>query len=141
MKFFKKILPHLILLNLLAILFIPLTVYAQAALDVPKKCLISHDLTKINSTCSKNAEVAIDEQGTCCFINAILNVRDWLFTILLIIAAIFIIIAAFYFVTASGNPEQVTKAKHFVLYALIGVAVAAMSMGLINLIKTIVGWV
>jgi len=67
------------------------------------------------------------------------RVVDWLFTILLVIAAIAIIIAAYYFVTAAGNPETVSKARNFVLYALIGVAVAVASRGLVALARTIVG--
>jgi len=67
------------------------------------------------------------------------RIVDWLFTILLVVAAIFIIIAAYYFVTASGNPETVGKARNFVLYALVGVGVAVASRGLVLLIQTIVG--
>ncbi len=67
------------------------------------------------------------------------RIVDWLFTILLVIAAIAIIIAAYYFVTAAGNPETVSKARNFVLYALIGVAVAVASRGLVALVQTIVG--
>ena len=67
------------------------------------------------------------------------RIVDWLFTILLVVAAIFIIIAAYYFVTASGNPETVSKARNFVMYALIGIAVAVASRGLVALVRTIVG--
>ncbi len=67
------------------------------------------------------------------------NVINWIFIILLVIAVIFILMAAYYFVTASGNPEQVTRARNFVLYALVGVLVAFMARGLVALIKAIVG--
>jgi len=67
------------------------------------------------------------------------RIVDWLFTILLVVAAIFIVVAAYYFVTATGNPETVSKARNFVLYALIGVAVAVASRGLVALVRRIVG--
>ncbi len=67
------------------------------------------------------------------------RIVDWLFTILLVVAAIFIIIAAFYFITAAGNPETIAKARNFVLYALVGVAVAVASRGLVVLVQQIVG--
>jgi hypothetical protein len=67
------------------------------------------------------------------------RIVDWLFAILLVIAAIFIIVAGYYFVTAAGSPEQVSKARAFVLYALIGVLVAFAAKGLINLVGRIVG--
>jgi len=72
-------------------------------------------------------------------LDALSNIVNWLFTVLLIVAAIFIVIAAYYFVTASGNPETVSKARNFVLYALIGVAVAVASRGLVALARTIAG--
>jgi len=72
-------------------------------------------------------------------IDALESLVDWLFTILLIVAAIFLVIAAFTFITASGDPEKIGKARNFVLYALIGVAVAVASRGLISLVKQIMG--
>lgn len=66
---------------------------------------------------------------------AVLNrIANWLFAILLIVAAIAIIIAAFQFVTASGDPEKVGSARQFVLYAMIGVLVALLAKGLIALV-------
>ena len=67
------------------------------------------------------------------------RIVDWLFTILLVVAAIFIVVAGYYFVTATGNPETVSKARNFVMYALIGVAVAVASRGLVALVRRIVG--
>lgn len=67
------------------------------------------------------------------------NIADWLFSILLIIAVIFLIVAAFYFVTAQGDPERLSKARNMVLYALIGVLIAFAARGLVLLVETIVG--
>lgn len=70
---------------------------------------------------------------------AVLNrIVDWLFAILIAVAAIAIVIAGFYFVTASGNPEQITKARNFILYALIGVMVALLARGMVVLVQKIV---
>jgi len=59
------------------------------------------------------------------------RIIDILFTSLLFFAAIMIVVAAYYFVTAAGNPETVSKARHFVMYALIGVTVALLARGLV----------
>ena len=75
-------------------------------------------------------------QGT---IDALENLIDWLFTILLIVAVIFLVIAAFSFITASGDPDKVGKARNYVLYALIGVAVAVAARGLVALVQLIMG--
>lgn len=66
------------------------------------------------------------------------KITDWLFAILLVVAAIAIIIAAFQFITASGDPEKVGSARQFVLYAMIGVLVALLAKGLVALVSTIV---
>lgn len=68
------------------------------------------------------------------------SIIDWLFTILLVVAAIFIIVAGYYFVTAQGDPDRIAKARQFVLYALIGVLVGFVAKGLVILVSKIVGY-
>lgn len=70
---------------------------------------------------------------------ALLDIVNWLFGILLITAAIFITIAGFYFVTAQGEPDKFKTARQFVLYALIGVLVAFSAKGLVFFIGKILG--
>ncbi len=65
------------------------------------------------------------------------RIVDWLFSILLATAAIAIVVAAYYFVTAQGDPERVGKARNFVLYAMVGVLVAFMARGLVALVQRI----
>ena len=67
------------------------------------------------------------------------NLTDWMFAILLIIAAIFIIVAAFNFVTAAGDPEKTKTARMYVLYAMIGVLVGISAKGLVALVRRIAG--
>ena len=70
---------------------------------------------------------------------AVLNrITNWLFTILVAVAGIAIVIAGYYFVTAAGNPEQITKARNFIYYALIGVVVALLARGMVSLVQRIV---
>ncbi len=66
------------------------------------------------------------------------SVLNWLFTILIAFAGIMIVVAAFYFVTASGNPETVAKARQFIIYALIGVLVALLARGMIFLVSRMI---
>ena len=67
------------------------------------------------------------------------RVADGLFAILLVVAAIFITIAAYFFVVAQGEPEKIKKARDFVLYTLVGVLLAFLAKGLVYLVATIVG--
>ncbi len=66
------------------------------------------------------------------------NITNWLFAILLIVAAIFIIIAGYFFVTAAGDPEKTKRARDFIMYALIGVLVGFVAKGLVALVGIIV---
>lgn len=68
-------------------------------------------------------------------LNRVVNV---LFTVLLVVAAVSIVIAGFYFVTAAGDPERVGKARQFVIFALIGVAIALAARGLVLLAERLV---
>lgn len=67
------------------------------------------------------------------------NVANWLFAILLAVALIFILYSAFLFMTAAGDPSRVTSARQTLVYALIGVAIAFLTRGLIVILKSIIG--
>ena len=82
------------------------------------------------------SESVPDYEGTE-LIDVLETFIDWLFTILLIVAVIFLVIAAFTFISASGDPDKVGKARNFVLYALIGVAIAVAARGLVALVRVI----
>jgi hypothetical protein len=55
-----------------------------------------------------------------------------LFGLIAIIAVIFIILGAFQFLTAGGNPDAAAKAKQQIIYAIIGLFVAAAAWALVN---------
>lgn len=76
-----------------------------------------------------------DEIDVMAAFNRIVN---WLFTILVAFAVIIIVVAGYYFVTAAGNPEQITKARNFILYALIGVLVGLLARGMVSLVQKMV---
>lgn len=48
----------------------------------------------------------------------------WLFAFLIILAVVFIIYAAFKYLTAGGDPEKVKGAGHSLIYAVVAVAIA-----------------
>jgi type IV secretory pathway VirB2 component (pilin) len=68
--------------------------------------------------------------------NAIDKIVDVVFGVLIAVAVLMIIIAGFMFVTASGNDEQVKKARNMLLYAVVGVIVALLAKGIVEFLKT-----
>lgn len=66
------------------------------------------------------------------------SVANWLFSILLIISAIIIVIAGIMFVSSGGDPEKVSSARNLILYAVIGIIVAALAKGLVAIVKSMV---
>lgn len=64
---------------------------------------------------------------------------NWLFYLLLVAAVIFVLIAAFRYLTAAGDPEKVKAAGNTLLYAAIAVIVAILAKGIPYIAATFVG--
>jgi len=73
------------------------------------------------------------------FIDLIKSITKWIFSIVMAIAILFIILAAWYFLTAAGNPEAIAKARQMLIYAIVGIAVALLAAGLPALINAFLG--
>ncbi len=69
---------------------------------------------------------------------ALNNIANYAFTLLLIVGVIAIIWAGFMFITAQGDPDKVNKAKKFLVYAIIGIFVAVLARGIVGLIRGVV---
>jgi hypothetical protein len=89
-----------------------------------------------------------DEPGPWVFINplrattfaAVLNtILNFLFTIALVVAPLAILAGAFLFVTASGNPDQISRAKKTLIWTMIGFIVIMLSRALVSVIQNILG--
>jgi len=65
------------------------------------------------------------------------NVINFIFTVLLIGAAIFIIIAAFQFLTGGGDAEQLTQARGKIIWAGVAIVVAFLARGLPTVFENI----
>jgi uncharacterized protein YpmS len=72
-------------------------------------------------------------------LEGIKRIGNFLFTVLLAIAVIFIVIAGVRFVTAGGDPEQVKSARDMILYAVVGIIIAILAKGAVTLIKSMIG--
>ncbi len=59
--------------------------------------------------------------------NVLCPILGWAFTILILLAVVFVLVAAFRYLTAAGDPEKVKHANYTLLYAAIAVAVAILA--------------
>jgi len=60
-----------------------------------------------------------------------------LFLVLVAISIIFIIFAAYTFVTSGGDPGKTETARTTLIYAIIGIIVAFLALGLYNVLKAL----
>tara|TARA_Y100000310_G_scaffold311535_1_gene357873 strand:+ start:112 stop:483 length:372 start_codon:yes stop_codon:yes gene_type:complete len=65
-------------------------------------------------------------------------IANWVFGIFLAISLIFIIVGAFQFVTAGGDPAKVSEARQKLMYAVIGIAIGLLVLGIPAIIRNIV---
>jgi uncharacterized membrane protein len=66
-------------------------------------------------------------------------VFGWAFYFLIILAVIFILVAAFRYLTAGGDPENVKKAGAVLLYAAVAIGVALLAKAVPMVIGTFLG--
>jgi len=64
---------------------------------------------------------------------------NWLFGLVIFVAAIMLIWAGFTYVTSAGNAEKMKTALNSVIYALIGIAIAILAKGFVYMICQFVG--
>ena len=67
-------------------------------------------------------------------VNILCTIAGWMFTFLIVLAVIFVIYAAFTYLTAAGNQEKVTNANHMLIYAVVAIAVAIIAKGVPGII-------
>lgn len=71
------------------------------------------------------------------FEDLILAIANFIFWVATALAPLMIIIAAFYFLTSAGNPQQIATAKRIILYTVIGWGIILISRGIIAVIREI----
>lgn len=125
----KKILASIVTIGILAV---PLVGLAAIEFTEPTCEPVKHDLSDY-----KECDVAPGTKAQCCLIDRVLTVGDYIFVAILVVAILLILIAAWGFLTAAGNPDKVTSARNTLIYAMIGVAVAFLAKVLVRVIAAI----
>jgi hypothetical protein len=73
------------------------------------------------------------------FIAVLEVITDWIFVFLLVLAVVFIVLAAFQFVTGGGDPSAVSGARTKLIYAAVGIGVAVLARGAPEAVRDMVG--
>lgn len=68
-------------------------------------------------------------------VDVIRNIVQWVYIIFFIIAVLFIILAAFTYLTAQGDEEKVKKAKDQIIYAVVAIVVALLAVSFDQIIS------
>lgn len=66
------------------------------------------------------------------------TITNWVFAVFVAIAVIYIVLAAFQFVTGGGKPEEVSGARQKLIYAVIGIAIALLARALPLVLRNII---
>jgi uncharacterized membrane protein YozB (DUF420 family) len=67
--------------------------------------------------------------------DAVARIVGPLFSILIAISVIFLLYAGYTFVTAGGDASKIETARNTLIFAIIGIVVAFLSLGIYNLLK------
>ena len=71
------------------------------------------------------------------FEGLIRGIAEWFYRIMVPVASIVILYAAFLFLTSGGDEEKVKKAKRAITYAVVGVAIILIGAGFITFIQSL----
>lgn len=78
-------------------------------------------------------------QGISDVVEIIKTITRWLLVFLVVLAVVFIIMAAFKYITASGDAEKVKSANKQILYAVIAVVVGLLAQAVPPIVASIIG--
>jgi len=67
------------------------------------------------------------------------KVINWMQALLFLLATIFILYAAFLYLTSGGDETKTKKAKDIIIYAVIALAIALIAQGVGALVKSFLG--
>lgn len=96
-------------------------------------------LTDDCGTLTVDSPASYDEFAICCMMDKVFLVTNWVFYLVVALAIIFILYGGFLIVAAGGSEERVTKGRSFIMWALIGFAVAILAKALPMIVAWFVG--
>lgn len=135
------------LVGILVLFFLAFPAISLAQLDTGPltSCTVSGDAVDNLSFCSSftggsDCTFATDKNcAVCCLFGAIFTVTDWVFAAVLLISSLLVIFGGFNIATAGGDPSKVNTGRNYILFAMIGFAVALFASAIPNLVRALIG--
>ena len=118
----------------------------------PECCKLDHDFNAVIPGCVMGRVVGpphprycphpgvttITDWGTCCFLDSIYTISDWLAMAFIAFALIIFAIGAYHFLFSGGDPAKIESAKNYFFWGSIGVILLLFSKLIPALIKAVV---
>ncbi len=130
----KKVVSALVLASLM----LPVMALAQAP---STQCNITHSEVGGLTGCPASGACVFSTNpicGACCVLEAVYTVADWIFFALIAMVALLVIWGGFTIATAGGAPDKVGQGRNFILYAMIGLALALLSRAIPALVRALI---
>lgn len=77
--------------------------------------------------------------GDATFCQIVERVTDFFFWIMMAVGIIVFLLAAYLFMTSQGNPQKLTQAKTAFFFAIIGVVLGFISLGIVEIFSNFFG--
>ncbi len=113
-----------LLLGLLGGFCLPPTAFAAGQLDANQSAIC--DAIGSGASCDSGKGTSVN--------NVIAAVINILSSVVAVLAVIMIIVAGFKYITASGDSSKITSAKHTLIYAIVGLAIAALAQTIVKFV-------
>ncbi|MEK7076658.1 MAG: hypothetical protein AAB967_00340 [Patescibacteria group bacterium] len=109
-------------ITMAVILTLPLWGFAQE----PPRGIISTGAEQTNITSVEDLQ------------NVVSRIVGWAQVFFYIIATLFIILAAFRYLTSGGDEEKIGAAKNMLIYSIVAIAIAAIAGGVVLLVRNFI---
>jgi len=134
----KKTILSLILITILGMTIIPSISLAQPM----SGCTPRHEIIFDGEVFPEDVFVGEAESsawGMVCLFDTIYTITDWIFYILLAVTGILVVWGGVTIAMAGGDAENMTKGKNFIMYAMMGLAVALLSQAIPAIVQNLLG--
>lgn len=84
--------------------------------------------------------IQIENPLTATSVEALINsIIDFLVIMALALSSLMVVLAGYYFVTASGDPKKIEAGKKIILYTLIGLGIIMFAKAVNSILKLVIG--